>query len=604
MNRLWHRLVTGDSGIAAQGAARTGFLESMVLLGLTSAGVSGAALGIATTLLTTLITTGISVGLSFLANALFGPSQAAPRPEDMQQSSRQPTQPRSRHYGRVKVSGPWVFAEASGGDFYKVVAIGQGPIDAIEEFWIDDNRVTLSGGVVQEDPWRGQCTIDYRLGAATETVYSGLNAAYPVSWSADHRGDGIASLYIRQYAVAQDVYLRAFPNGINTNYRVVMRGSKVWSPADGAVAWNDNAAAVIRDYMVHADGMRLPESVVSTPLAAAGWVEAYSRAAQAIGRAAGDSEARYRLWGSYMLSERPADVLGRMLECCDGRLAPTPDGGLTLDIGRWSEPAAVIDEDAIVGFSDLSRGRDILTAANTVRATFLDPESDYQAADADPWVDAVDASVRGEIAIDKRFEMAPSHSQCRRLMKLAAYRANPRWTGTFRCNLRALAAFGERFVRIRYRAFLIDEVFEVSDFRFDIGPGGILQGVTLSVQSMPGLAYEWDAGQEEGDAPIADESEGSGVPAVEAPDVTIISGPKASIALEEPPSVLYRNQVRYKKTADGDDHWTLVGEIGFDETAIETGSLASATSYEFQRRLVTVALGIPGPWSDSTIAST
>lgn len=604
MNRLWHRLVTGDSGIAAQGAAQTGFIESMVLLGLTSAGVTGGALGIATTLLTTLIVTGLSVGLNFLASALFQPSQAAPRPEDMQQSSRQPTQPRARHYGRVKVSGPWVFAEASGGDFYKVIALGQGPVDAIEEFWIDDNRVTLSGGVVQEDPWRGQCTIDYRLGAATETVYSGLNAAYPVSWSPDHRGDGIASLYIRQYAVAQDVYLQAWPNGINTNYRVVMRGAKVWSPVDGSVAWNDNAAAVIRDYMTHADGMRLPSEVFATPLAAAGWGAAYGRAAEAILRAAGGSEPRYRLWGSYLLSERPADVLGRMLECCDGRLMPTPDGGLTLDIGMWAEPTVLIDETVIVGFSDLSRGRDVLTSANTVRAAFFDPQSDYQAADADPWVDAVDVSIRGEIAIDKRFEMAPSHSQCRRLMKLAAYRANPRWVGTFRCNLSALAAFGERFVRIRYPLFLIDEVFEVQDFRFEIAPGGLLQGITLTVQSMPHSAYEWNASQEEGDAPIADESEGSGVPAVEAPDVTIVSGPKASVSFDEPPSELYRNQVRYKKTADDDDHWTLIGEIAFDETEVETGTLATGTDYEFQLRLATVALGIPGPWSDSTTAST
>lgn len=79
-----------------------------------------------------------------------------------------------------------------------------------------------------------------------------------------------------------------------------------------------------------------------------------------------------------------------------------------------------------------------------------------------------DVSERGEIAIDVSFIMAPTHSQARRLMKLAWYRANPNWIGVFECNLKALAAIGERFVRIVYPLFGINEVFEVQDIRLNI----------------------------------------------------------------------------------------------------------------------------------------
>src|SRR5690606_15022670 len=156
-----------------------------------------------------------SVGLSYLSQSLFRPSQ--PKPEDGQQSVRQPTAPRSRHYGRVKVSGPWVFAESEAGNFHKVIALGQGPIDAIEEYWVDDTRVTLDGsGTVQEQPWGAnsdhspQLRIESRLGASTETSYGNLSSTFS-EWTTSHRGDGVASLYALQSAVRQENFLTFFP---------------------------------------------------------------------------------------------------------------------------------------------------------------------------------------------------------------------------------------------------------------------------------------------------------------------------------------------------------------------------------------------------------
>ena len=346
--------------------------------------------------------------------------------------------------------------------------------------------------------------IQTRLGNVPETHYADLTAAFP-EWTVNHRGDGVATLFCRQEPVEEKFFLQNFPDGINTLYRVVIHGCKVYDPLSGTVAFTDNAASVIRDYMAHADGMRLPPAIFGTPMAAAAWYTAAARCNEAIALTAGGSEARYRLWGSYYLDERPADVLGRMLQCCDGRLYPTADGGLALDIGAWAEPTVVLDENAIVGFSDLARGKDILSTANTIRATYLGVDQDYQTTDADPWVDAVDVSERGELEFEIALLMCPSHTQARRLMKLAAYRQKPRWVGTIQTNLMGLAAAGERFVRITYPLFEIDEVFEVQNFQIIVGEGNILQGVTLEVQSMPSDAYAWDPAEEEGDAPVAGE---------------------------------------------------------------------------------------------------
>ncbi|MHB2265044.1 phage tail protein [Aliihoeflea sp. PC F10.4] len=585
-------------------APRTGIIEGIILTALTSAGVTGAALGVSTAILTGVAGIALSTGLSFLAQSLFRPS--APKPEDVQQSVRQPTHPRVRHYGRVKASGPWVFAEASQGNFYKVIALGQGPIDAIEQFWLDDTQVTFSAsGEIQQSPWVGGQGESYvrvlsRLGQAVETGYSQLTSLF-AGWTSAHRGDGVASLFITQRAVAAEYYAGLFSNGINTNFRVVLRGARVHDPVTATVSWSDNAASIIRDYLTHRDGMRLPASIIGTPLAQAGWVAAFNRAAQAIPRAAGGTEPRYRLWGSYQLNERPADVLGRMLQSCDGRLVPTPDGGLALDIGAWEEPTVVLGPDAITGFSELGRGRDVLSTANTIRATYLEPNQDYQAADADPWADEDDVSERGEISSDLQFHMSPSHGQTRRLMKLAYYRANPAWVGTFQMNLRALEAIGKRFVRIQYPLFGINSVFEVQDFRFNIGEGGILTGVTLQVQSMPAVSGQWDPSQE-GTAPVMDESEGDDtIPVPAAPTVDLLTSPtRARLSFSPSPSPILFYQARYRE--NGED-WFVTDDLSNDATSITLGSLEDATVYDFALRLVTEK-GRPGAWGPTTSVTT
>lgn len=590
-------------------------MPATITAALVSIGIGTAT---ATAIATAAVNLALSAGLSFLATALFGPSGAAaraPKPEDVQQSVRQPAQPRTRSVGRVKLSGPWVFAESKDGDFHKVIALGLGPFDAIEEFWIDDTQVTIgendvaSGGKFSEMASGKRPRIQFRLGAASETYYSTLGGFFS-EWTSAHKGNGVASLYARQRALPQSKYLDVYPNGISTVYRVVARAAKLTPIGGGTPAWDDNAAAVIYDYLIHPEGLRLPTEVVNTTAALAGWAAAYERADEDVTLKAGGSEKRYRLWGTYTLEERPADVLKRMLAACDGRLKPTPDMGLTLDIGDWSEPSVTLDESAITGFSDLRRGRNVLDTANTIRATFTSPELDYTTADADAWTDAEDVTARGEIVKDVPFTMSPSHAQTRRLMKLTAFRANPEWVSQVHCNLKALAAFGERFVRISLASLGIDAVFEVNDFRFEIGDGDTLTGVTLDVQAMPEAAYQWDAATEEGTAPVADEvsvTRDIPVPTDDGLtfDVTIerrtVQGVKVPVAVAEfsaPPSDALRIEFEYRKSASIFLAFTTREIVPEGETTIESGVLEEGVEYQFRARYVTGAGATPGEWTD------
>lgn len=585
-----------------------GVIEAITFIALAAqAGALGAGIAaVAAAYSGALIGIGLSVGLSALSNVLLGNrgQQNAPRPEDVQSSARNPVAPRMRHYGQVKTSGSWIFAENKEGSFYKLLAIGEGPIAAVLEYWIDDTQVSVGvDSIVTTPPWSTYAVSIYvRFGNTPEVHYSALTAAFP-EWTSNHKGSGIASLLAHQPPVPNNAFLTTFPNGIFTNYRLVIRGAIVLNPVTSVNEWNDNAAAVILDFMKHADGMRLPSGIFNTAQALANWQAAYTASSTLIALKGGGSEWRYRLWGSYRLDERPADVLGRMLVSCDGRLFPTSDGGLALHVGGWAEPSVTLDEDAIVGFADLSRGRDILSTANTIRATYTDPEQDYQTADADPWVDADDVSDRGEIAADASFIMSPSHSQCRRLMKIAAYRANPTWVMSLQCNARALAAIAERYVRVTYPRFGIDAVFEVIDFRLLIGEGNILQGVQLQLQSMPEDAFEWDPEQEEGDAPETDETDvDDDIPDPTGFETSVftreIGGGTVFYALLEfdlPPSPALKMQARGKRTADSD--WIMIA-VADGNAYAESFALADGEEYEFQIRHVTTGLR-EGDWTAS-----
>ncbi len=552
---------------------------------------------------------GLLIGAQLLSNAF----RRQPKPEDVQSSIKSSTSPRMRHYGRVKTSGVWVFGDSVSGALHKVIALGTGLLDAIEEVWIDDHLVTRdANGWVTSAPYfddgDSYARVQVRLGLPTETHYSDLTAKFP-EWDSSHRGDGVSSLYAYQAPVDSEKFSRFFPRVTETLYRVVARGARIYNLGTATTVWSDNAANVIRDYMTHADGMRLPASLVTTPNAATGWLAAYNVANENVSLKAGGTEKRYRLWGSYSLGERPADVLSRMLASCDGRLLPTPDGGIYLEPGQPAPvDIPVLNADAIVGVSGVARGRNVLTSANVIRSTYTSVNHDYEATDADQWMDAADVSLRGEIPTDAPFVMSPSHAQCRRLMKITAFRSNPSWVGSFSCNLRGLAAFGKRYVQIDFPAYGIDEVFEIARFRFDIGEGGILIGVTLDVQSMPRAAYSWNAAAEEGTAPIA---EGTTVNNT-IPVPTGFSGTSihlnvdgsaiavARLTFDPPPVASLRVEARGKKTSE--TGWKPVA-IQLRATEADSWPLDDGVEYEFQVRHVSQT-GRPSAWSTPSLKIT
>ncbi len=563
------------------------------------AGLLIAALGLtagtaAAYVVTALVYIAFAAGLYFLSY-LLTPRQTT-KPSDVTVSFRRAVGPRYRHYGQVKTSGQWVFCGSKNGALYKVLALGQGPFTSIESYWIDSNNVTLdsNGHGVSSVTLSGATSLNYgsfitiasRLGTETQTHFTEIEAAFP-QWDSTHRGKGVAALACIQNPIDNNYFSTYFPNSWNTNYRVIAKTTKIENPVTNTTGYDDNAADIIRDFLYSEYGLRLSRSLLTTPLAQAGWVAAHNKSAVPYNLKAGGTEKRYRIWGSYTLEDRPSDVLTKMLAACDGKLRITSDGGLTLDVGDYVEPDVIFTDDDIVGFSEFGHGKDVLTTANILKATFTSPKQDYLETDADEWIDQADVDERGAISTSAEFLFAPSHAQCRRLMKINAARLNPTWTGTFELNVKGLNALSERFVRIKYTPFNLDAVFEINKLTINTSDGNIVKGCTITVTSMPSSAFSWDADSEEGTEPAMNDIDDTTVIPVPTGFNAVIqrrlvSGvyyPFAHLSWDAPSWASLYVTAEYKLSTD--TTWTTIGS-NISDLFIDSPLLNDGSSYNFR----------------------
>ena len=541
----------------------------------------------------------LSFGITTLAGMLFKPKSA--RPEDVQQSLRVAISDRVRIYGQFQATGNWIFGKSKDGTLHKILVVCEGLLCEVIALKVDQNTVSVNeSGIVTASPYNSKCRFLYRTGLPTETHYSELAAVFP-EYTAAHRGDGCVTIYATQFSMSSQSVTQVYPSLKDTLFRIEGKFTEVWNPVTGDTEWSDNAAAVIRDFMISPSGMRIPVDVVSTPLAQAAWETAFNIAATPYDLKAGGTEPRYRLWGAYKFSQTPGSVLETMLANCDGRPILTRDGGVAMEIRTTPAPTVLLDKTLIAACVSIAQGMDVRTTANKITAKFLSKFDDYQLVDADPWLNEASITDRGEIADDTEYAWTPSHSQARRLMKLRAYRLDPEWIMTVNCRLGAIAAFQEPFVTVDYTIgpTRIFGTFEIDTFTWNLGDKGVLRSFTIALRSIDAAAYEWDPLAEEGDAPItADVDVDRSVPAVSDLDVTVarrnISGSDVAYAVLDFTRIneSLTVQVRGKKTTES--VWTI-STVDEAESTIDFLLMDDGDEYEYQARHMT-STGRAGEW--------
>lgn len=459
----------------------TAFALPATVLGISTATLLGGALAI-----------GASVALQQLtAQKKLNAGQTS----QAQATINQATGARIRGYGRAKLGGTRAFWDSKSGSLLQAVMIHSGRIDGFEEWWIGDKKVTVDNdGRVTTQPFYNPGANAYYVriygheGTTNQAASSTIMTRFPTVWTAAHQLKGIAYFVSSFVSPAAEDYQVVFPEGYNTPIRTVARLSQVYDPRTGTTAWNDNAALCILDYLTHPDGFGRNLSDIDLPS-----FSAFANICdERIALKKGGTEARYRLWGVYSLTEDPQEVLDRMRATCDAELYQTPSGKIAIRGGKWVEPTVTITAADILGHQ-IEQGNNRFAAFNELKILYTSPQHGYQTMEAASWVNVAAQADQGPLLSDLGLDLVPSHSQALRLAKIHIAKSNPRWRGSITTNLSGLNALGERTIYVQLPELGIDEPFLVTGF--SISPD--LTGCEIGILSLDASAYAWNPNTED-----------------------------------------------------------------------------------------------------------
>lgn len=492
------------------------------------------------------ISIAISVALSVATSLLFPArrrqqqQQNAPKPADGKLNFKQNVPSLPFVLGRVKKAGDQFFLEERSGAAFSGTVLAGHRINRYVAHYLHDEEITLTGdengsNVIAPTHFYTNydgglfvyLSMQWRLGLKLETAYSYLTTNFPEIWSADHRGDGLASVVFAYQTAPESHFNDVYPNG-KPEHSAVIEGALVYDPRDDTQdignpeSWvfSTNLALLRLHHLTQPYGGRLS---LTDDIDLASWSAAADVCDQYVTNRVGETERRYHggLWGRY---DNDQIEIGRLLdEAGELVLYEAADGRIGVHPGQMVAPDVRITADDILAIK-YDANRRSATSVLAVRGRYTDPEQVYNTVDAAIYGDPYTGDDTQRTAtIDN--QAVQSHNHMARLQKLKFTRSNaPRVTITMHYDASDSAQNirYRRWVTVHYPARGMEEALVEIVGR----PKLSLRDLTYTFDGIivPADLYAFNAATDEG-APSgsADEVVSSGVPVPEGFDITISS---------------------------------------------------------------------------------
>ena len=301
-------------------------------------------------------------------------------------------------YGKMKTGGAILYDEATGTNnkhLHRIIAVAGHEVHSFEEYYIDDELVTVNsdGNVTAPEKYvktttttvqtgvdgngnptyETQTTTDYLvrilpyLGSAHQQASTELVEESDGKRTSEHRLRAIAYMYVRLKFNAD-----VFPNGV-PSITTVVKGKKVYNPANGTTDWSDNPALCLRDYLTSKYGLNEEAANIDDDL-----VTSAAAVCNQTNTIAGTT--RYTCNGAFTTALTPYDLLSDLLTCMGGSLWYA-QGKWRMKPAYWTDPVMDLTDDDLRSGINVSTRHSRRNNFNTVKGTFRGSESNWQVTD-------------------------------------------------------------------------------------------------------------------------------------------------------------------------------------------------------------------------------
>ncbi|WP_210178302.1 MULTISPECIES: hypothetical protein [unclassified Ensifer] len=431
--------------------------------------------------------------------------------------------------GRVRVGGLKAFGNTDGSTRWRLVCRLQGPIDAVEAYFVGGREVTIDAdGTVTTPPWAapgGSWLVwQDKKGNGTETAWPELVTAFSSLWTSAHQVRGIAQslLTYKNPGLAEPKYLSLYQGGVPDTEQLI-RASLIYDPRDedqdqdntATWKWSENgilgAAHVLRrDPAFTSDRFDWPLIVTQA-------VKADVNVATKTG-----TEKRARIGGMWAWEGARRETMQDMLDSIGAEIRMTAAGKIwfeLIDDNPSSElrlgPRDIVD-------LDWASGPEAVERPNICRVSYYAPERNYEMADIDmtgiAWARIGDEVTRyGPKYFDVALPFCPSASQAQRIARRRFLLARGD-TGVAVTNMAGLAAWGLCYGEVELPDLGDVEKVRFSPPRVDDGRGS----VEVPFAVWPNLPA-WNPATDEAVAPepIPDMQYESSLPTPDAPTAAV-----------------------------------------------------------------------------------
>ncbi|PAJ71978.1 hypothetical protein CJF42_23715 [Pseudoalteromonas sp. NBT06-2] len=289
-------------------------------------------------------------------------------------------QPRRITFGRDRVGGVIAHQAEVERDKKKwvqlVVLINGAAIDSLEAIYIANKQLSH----YPSDSY------NYSLSDGRHNTANAMAVSKMAGWTTAHIGFNQAHVFLEL-----ENNREVFPDGIS-DCEFLIRGARVWDPRDSAQLaddettwlWSQNAVLNTLHYVRFFGAHDVPFSRLPINW----WIAAANVADEDVEFTDKNdvvaTEKRYTVNGTFQFTSNPLAVLNQLEQSFAGKVFRQM-GQWYIRVGAWyGQPTFTINQKDVHGNVKIKWHADLRDRANIVRATFVDPNQNYERTDAPP----------------------------------------------------------------------------------------------------------------------------------------------------------------------------------------------------------------------------